>query len=367
MNRDEIVTHFVELSGRYDLVSDAIASNYANASPIGANFFVNSAVRWLENKVNRRKEYLWERVDIAVGQVLQTVKNVKSFKEVWIMNVDGRTILVKKSIGWLRENYGAASGIVDDKPKYWAPVPVGFSINERGFGPELIADGGFYEGNPLVWTAGGNWGIASGLATIGTASASTLTHLATVTLVVGTTYVLEYTVVGRTAGSVTPTVGGVGLTARSTNGIFTQNVTPTSTSGISFLSSAAFLGSIDNVSLKEVFRTDRRDFTFDVDDVVLGDTYDTGAIMWMPPTDAVYTLSILAQFYERELINGTDVNFWSSQFPETLIQAAMLMLERFYRNTEGVRDHQAAILDDLRGIDFEIVEEEISGINTMQG
>jgi len=367
MNRDEIVTHFVELSGRYDLVTDPIGSNYANASPIGADFFVNSAVRWLENRVNRRKEFLWERVDIAVGQVLQTVRNVKSFKEVWIMNVDGRTILVKKSLGWLRENYGAASGVTDDKPKYWAPVPVGFSINERDFGPELLADGGFYDGNALVWTDGGNWSIASGLATIATASASTLTHLATVTLVLLTTYVLEYTVVGRTAGSVTPTVGGVGLTARSTNGTFTQNVIPTSTSGITFLSSADFVGSIDNVSLKEVFRTNRRDFTFDVDDVVYGDTFDTGAIMWMPPTDAAYTLSILAQFRERELINPTDVNFWSSQLPGTLIQTSLMMLERFYRNTEGVRDHQAAILEDLRGLDFEIVEEEISGINTMQG
>jgi len=364
MTRDEIVTHFVELSGRYDLVTDAMASNYANASPIGADFFVNSAVRWLENKVNRRKEFLWEKVDIAVGQVLQTIRNVKSFKEVWIMNVDGRTILVKKSVGWLRENYGAASGVTDDKPKYWAPVPVGFSSNQRQFGPNLVANGHFY--TDLDWLTTGGWGITSGRATITEAAASILSQTV-LSVVIGQTYKLEYTISGITAGNITPAVGTVNGSVRSVNGTFVENIIPTAVSGFTFTASSNFLGNIDNISLKEVFSTGVTDFSFDNDDSVFGDTFDTGAIMWMPPTDAVYTLSILAQFYERELINATDVNFWSSQFPETLIQAAMLMLERFYRNTEGVRDHQAAILEDLRGIDFEIVEEEISGINTMQG
>ena len=44
-----------------------------------------------------------------------------------------------------------------------------------------------------------------------------------------------------------------------------------------------------------------------------------------------------------------------------------MMLERFYRNTEGVNDYKRELLDDLRTVGFEVIEEEISGINQMQG
>lgn len=363
MTRDQIVTHFIELSGRYDLVTNAIGGDYSNASPMGADFFINGGVKWLENRVERRKEFLWERVDIAVGQVLQTVRNVKSFKEVWMMNVDGRAILSKKSVGWLRENYGAASGIDNDKPKFWAPVPVGFSSNSRQLGPELVINGEFYD--ELSWTTGGNWVIASGKADITTAATSTMFQ--TQTVVIGTTYRVEYTISNVTAGTVAVTLGSKAGATRSTNGTFVEDIVPTGTSQLSFAASSAFLGSIDNVSIKEVLSTGFSDFTFDLDDVVYGDTFDIGAIMWMPPADTVYTLSILAHFRERSLINSSDKNFWSDQFEEILITASLMMLERFYRNTEGVNDYKRELTDDLRTVGFEVIEEEISGINQMQG
>ncbi len=253
MTRDQIVTHFIELSGRYDLVTDAMGSDYSNASPLGVDFFINGGVKWLENRVERRKEIVTERVDVVADQVLQSFDNVKSFKEAWMSNADGRFLLVKKSLGWIRENYGAASGIDNAKPKYWAPAAFGFSQNQN----DLTAVGG----------------------------ASPYTD----------------------------------------------------------------------------------EFTYDIDDHSYGDHYNKGGIIWMPPADTTYTLTIYAHFFEKKLTAASDVNFWSSQFEEILITAALMMLERFYRNTEGVNDYKRELLDDLRTVGFEVIEEEISGVNQMQG
>lgn len=254
MTRDDIVKIFIEVSGRFDLVKDANAGDYTTNGPIGVDFFINAGARWLENRVSRKKEFVWEKYDIAIGDVIKVITNLKSVKEVWMMNADGRFLLTKKSLGWIRQEFAkAAADVTQDKPKYWTPAAVGFSQNQL----DLTAVGG----------------------------------------------TKPYTSV----------------------------------------------------------------FTYDIDDLVFGDHFNQSAILWMPPSDAIYTLSILGQFYERSLTNSTDTNFWSVRYHEALIQAAMLMMERFYRNREGYREHREYIQDDLINIQREPIEEEISGKNQMTG
>ena len=89
-------------------------------------------------------------------------------------------------------------------------------------------------------------------------------------------------------------------------------------------------------------------------------------IIIMAPTDKAATITVLGQFKAKELDEDGDQNFWSVHYPELLIQAANYSLESFYRNTEGAKDWKNIIDETLVGIDYNLVEEEISGVNRME-
>jgi hypothetical protein len=77
-----------------------------------------------------------------------------------------------------------------------------------------------------------------------------------------------------------------------------------------------------------------------------------------PTPDASYDIIIDGLYYPQKLVNDTDENFWSINHPDTLVQAGLYALERFYRNTQGMNDHMAAIMRDVQGIDYDIAEQE---------
>jgi hypothetical protein len=53
--------------------------------------------------------------------------------------------------------------------------------------------------------------------------------------------------------------------------------------------------------------------------------------------------------------------------PELLVMAAQCVLEKFQRNTEGVKDWMEAIKLELNEIDSDLVEEETAEISQMGG
>lgn len=79
-------------------------------------------------------------------------------------------------------------------------------------------------------------------------------------------------------------------------------------------------------------------------------------IMLGPAPDKRYDVFIRGRFFALPLNEDTNQNFWTMNYPHTLLQAALYVMERFYRNTQGMNDHMAAIEEDLEGIDFEQVE-----------
>lgn len=110
------------------------------------------------------------------------------------------------------------------------------------------------------------------------------------------------------------------------------------------------------------------EFTYDIDDLVFGSHFNIGGIVWYPPADTTYTISIFAQFFEKTLSNDSDENFWTNQFPEILLIAAQKLMEiTLHRNFEGWQQLRTVVLEMMQGVDFEVVEEEISGINQMTG
>lgn len=86
----------------------------------------------------------------------------------------------------------------------------------------------------------------------------------------------------------------------------------------------------------------------------------------MVPADRDLEVSISGLFNSDKLENDKDSSFWSIEYPETLIQAAMYTIERFYRNTQGMNDHMNAIRVDLQNIDADLVEQQIAGKDQME-
>ncbi len=96
------------------------------------------------------------------------------------------------------------------------------------------------------------------------------------------------------------------------------------------------------------------------------ETYN--AILLMPPVDesGVYTLEVKGLFYSPALSADTDKSYWTEENELLLIFAAAFMMELSYRNTEGAKDWKNSILEITDGLDKDIVEEQITGISSME-
>lgn len=94
------------------------------------------------------------------------------------------------------------------------------------------------------WTKGTGWAISAGAATATTASTA-ISQTAPVTLIPGQIYTITYDVT-RSAGTVTPSLGGTAGTARSTSATFTETITAGADGTIAF-TGVGFTGTVDNV------------------------------------------------------------------------------------------------------------------------
>lgn len=98
-------------------------------------------------------------------------------------------------------------------------------------------------------------------------------------------------------------------------------------------------------------------------------THETyNAILLKPPVDvsSKYTLEVHGLFYTDALSADTDISYWTETNELLLIFAAAYFMELTYRNTEGAKDWLAAITTITDGLDKDIVEEELTGITSME-
>ena len=107
---------------------------------------------------------------------------------------------------------------------------------------------GSFTGNATGWTLGAGWSYGSNKVTHASGTATMVPNPA-VNIIIGGVYTLTYTISGVSAGTVTPTLGGVAGTVRSTNGRFIQAITATTTGNLIFTPTTTFNGSIDDVSI----------------------------------------------------------------------------------------------------------------------
>lgn len=99
------------------------------------------------------------------------------------------------------------------------------------------------------WTKGTGWTIGSGVATAtgGISTALEQDALGTYPLVAGQPYAVTFTVT-RSAGSITPSLGGTNGTAISTSTTITEVIYAGATQAIAFTGSS-FTGTLDNISV----------------------------------------------------------------------------------------------------------------------
>jgi len=95
--------------------------------------------------------------------------------------------------------------------------------------------------------------------------------------------------------------------------------------------------------------------------------YRATSIVILPPVNQTYTITFVGSFYSKVLYEDTDENIWSSRYPGLLIKAALMQLEGFYRNFEGMKDWDAFLGSDIQGLHFKQAEQEIVGVTQIKG
>lgn len=98
-----------------------------------------------------------------------------------------------------------------------------------------------------------------------------------------------------------------------------------------------------------------------------GPDWNFNTILLGPKADAVYTIIIDGKYFSRPLLDDSNQNFWTVQYPELVIQAALFMLERNMRNTAGMRSILEGLNEQLSDLDNVAVEWEFDGYSARIG
>ena len=114
----DVRTAFIQRSGRYDLVVDAV--DFVDA---GADFFINAGQRMLDRMDTTNKSWGRRFLEVVSGDYYTTFKYCRAIKEVWVMDSSERVKLTKVDISELREYYDEpVPSLTSGTPKYYAPA-----------------------------------------------------------------------------------------------------------------------------------------------------------------------------------------------------------------------------------------------------
>lgn len=102
--------------------------------------------------------------------------------------------------------------------------------------------------------------------------------------------------------------------------------------------------------------------------------FNYDGIVIMPPSDGTYTIEIVGLFYSPTLsatLSGSvwtqAKSFWTEVHPDILLSAAIYKLHALYHNTSAAADYKVLVLEDILGLDKDIVERDLVGYLQMGG
>lgn len=90
-------------------------------------------------------------------------------------------------------------------------------------------------------------------------------------------------------------------------------------------------------------------------------------VILLPPADQSYLVEVWGKFFSSDLVDDTDENFWTVREPSVLVMAALREIEIFYRNTQGKKDWELAIMEELYNMELDFVEDSITDIDQLEG
>jgi len=120
MNKAQIRQKFVELSGRYDLVTDYYGADYTDN---GADLFLQAGQRELDRMFNTPKGVgrIWDTV--ASGTYYMKFQECRAIQRVWINNTEKRVELEKADYVDLKNEYNdLVASTTQNDPLWYAPA-----------------------------------------------------------------------------------------------------------------------------------------------------------------------------------------------------------------------------------------------------
>jgi hypothetical protein len=90
-------------------------------------------------------------------------------------------------------------------------------------------------------------------------------------------------------------------------------------------------------------------------------------VVFTPPVQAQSLLEVRGKFHQPKLTLDADINYWTEELPFVLTLAACRALEITYRNKAGVEDWEQAITNELAYLEFDLADQESSGITQIEG
>ena len=94
--------------------------------------------------------------------------------------------------------------------------------------------------------------------------------------------------------------------------------------------------------------------------------YDMNGVFFAPAADAKYSFQVVGLFYTEAFAGIAEVEtFWSALHPELLLAAARFWMEVANRNTEGRRDWETIIQDQLTDLDKDQIEQYLNAGSVM--
>lgn len=385
----DIRTRFRKLSGRFDLVDPS-----GNALDVLVDQFINDGQKFLDS-LQQTQDSTARKVElIYLNDYKMPVKDLRAIKEVWVADSESRTRLTKVSLSDMREVYSNAV------------------LTMGTFGTSILQNGNFATLDGTGWTFdAAHWDMSSGKAVPTPGDTGPLVQAYqdfSQTPIIGRAYRLTIAITSFTAGSVEIAMGGDAYTLDTSIGSISTQFLYFICEGLKDLTitpSADFDGQLDSMSILRFepwyngVDTARPlyyavnipnlgpeqgefmglndfdpDIYMDYQELHFGQGVQSlsgrrkyRSVLFMPPADGTYTMTVVGLFDSPQLEDDTDVSFWSENHANLLTYAALREMEISYRNASGEASWTQAINRELFNIDKDLAEEESADINQMEG
>ncbi len=333
--------------GRPELVEDYNGGAHTpNATLLRC---MNSAHRRLDRSFQREREEQVYPTALAAGAwSLNEPDGLRYVTRIDLEDSDGNIVpyggLAQRRLSWLRDYYGQDLGDVDvGEPKYWAR-----GVREWSVPPERVVNGEFdedYDGweddaGDIAWSAGA------------------------VEIATGAFYQTfdNFNPDGMTLRFSAVIPAGQSCRVTLSKEVYVPfDVTLTASGHYEYTISAS--ADVNMLQFGEVSGLEGPVVLDDVSLAVpaLPDALE-GSLLLMPPADQDYTANIYGGFWADQMVDDTDVTWWSDKHPELLILAVKREIAmQLNRNSTEVKDYDADIEVALADLEFDEAYERLSG------